>query len=61
MRESLVVSILGAQLTIGGAIVHHSYETSGDTDQFGVPMIVFGVLFGLLAAVRSYRTEQRGR
>ncbi len=61
VRESIVVSILGAQLTIGGAIVHSAYEASGDTDQFGVPMIFFGVVLGVLAAVRAYRAESPPR
>jgi len=61
LRESVVVSILGAQLTIGGAIVHHAYEVSGHTDQFGVPMIFLGVVFGILAALRVYRAENSVR
>jgi len=58
MRESLVVAVLGAQLTIGGAILLHASEVSGDTDDFGGVMIFFGVVFGLLAAFRAHRTEQ---
>lgn len=58
MREALVVSILGAQLTIGGAIVNHAYVATGDTDQLGPPMIFAGIVLGALAAVRAYRSDQ---
>lgn len=58
MREALVVSILGAQLTIGGAIVTHAYVAAGDTDQLGVPMIFAGVVLGVLAAIRAHRSEK---
>jgi len=58
VRESVVVSVLGAQLTIGGSIVHHAYASTGVIDPFGVPMIFFGIVFGVLAALRAYRTER---
>jgi len=60
MREVVVVAILGAQLTIGGAIVFQGYVTTeGDhSDTIGIPMIFFGVVLGVLAAVRAYRTDR---
>jgi hypothetical protein len=59
VRESIVVSVLGAQLTIGGAIVHYASETTGDTDPFGVPMIFVGVVLGVLAGLRAYKSDRR--
>lgn len=58
MRESLVTAILGAQLTVGGALVHLAEAGPGQVDKVGGPMIFFGVVFGLLAAVRAHRVDR---
>lgn len=58
MRESMVTAILGAQLTVGGALLHLAESGPGQVDENGGPMIFFGVVFGLLAAVRSHRVDR---
>jgi len=46
----IAMALLGAQLSIAGAILYQSHESTGGSDSTGTGMIILGLVLGVVAA-----------
>ena len=47
------LGLLGAQLSIAGAILYQSHQSTEQSEGVGVPMIIVGVILGMVAVFQA--------